>query len=213
MSQEQLRQHLSNPNVQAFLGLLRDTEGTSKGVDPYRVYGGSAKKQLDDLSKVPSFTKWGFNQTDGKKNTSSATGAYQFLGRTWNNLAKQYGFKDFEPETQDMAAVALLIQNGALPHILKGDFDTAVKKSNKTWASLPGSPYAQHTRSNEYVQKSLAKHLGQPVPQYDKKQEDNSPKTTPPVTKSISPTLADNKAKAKTTSLWQRITNLLSRKR
>ena len=47
--------------------------------------------------------------------------------------------------------------------ILKGDFDTAVKKANRTWASLPGSPYAQHTRSNEYVAQSLAKHLGEDV--------------------------------------------------
>lgn len=161
MSKE-LESYLDNKNVQAFLGLIRDTEGTAKGADPYRVYGGSAKNQIKDLSK-PDFKRWGFTQTDGKKNTSSASGAYQFLERTWNGLAKQHGLKDFSPRSQDLGAIALLKQSGALDAILKGDFDTAVKKANRTWASLPGSPYAQHTRSNEYVAQSLAKHLGEDV--------------------------------------------------
>ena len=161
MSKE-LESYLDNKNVQAFLGLIRDTEGTAKGADPYRVYGGSAKNQIKDLSK-PDFKRWGFTQTDGKKNTSSASGAYQFLERTWNGLAKQHGLTDFSPRSQDLGAIALLKQSGALDAILKGDFDTAVKKANRTWASLPGSPYAQHTRSNDYVAQSLAKHLGEDV--------------------------------------------------
>ena len=161
MSKE-LESYLDNKNVQAFLGLIRDTEGTAKGADPYRVYGGSPKNQIKDLSK-PDFKRWGFTQTDGKKNTSTASGAYQFLERTWNGLAKQHGLKDFSPRSQDLGAIALLKQSGALDAILKGDFDTAVKKANRTWASLPGSPYAQHTRSNEYVANSLAKHLGEDV--------------------------------------------------
>ena len=161
MSKE-LESYLDNKNVQAFLGLIRDTEGTAKGADPYRVYGGSTKNQIKDLSK-PDFKRWGFTQTDGKKNTSSASGAYQFLERTWNGLAKQHGLTDFSPRSQDLGAIALLKQSGALDAILKGDFDTAVKKANRTWASLPGSPYAQHTRSNEYVANSLAKHLGEDV--------------------------------------------------
>lgn len=159
---KELESYLDNKNVQAFLGLIRDTEGTAKGADPYRVYGGSAKNQIKDLSK-PDFKRWGFTQTDGKKNTSSASGAYQFLERTWNGLAKQHGLKDFSPRSQDLGAIALLKQSGALDAIIKGDFDTAVKKANRTWASLPGSPYAQHTRSNEYVANSLAKHLGEDV--------------------------------------------------
>lgn len=159
---KELESYLDNKNVQAFLGLIRDTEGTAKGADPYRVYGGSTKNQIKDLSK-PDFKRWGFTQTDGKKNTSSASGAYQFLERTWNGLAKQHGLTDFSPRSQDLGAIALLKQSGALDAILKGDFDTAVKKANRTWASLPGSPYAQHTRSNDYVAQSLAKHLGEDV--------------------------------------------------
>ncbi len=53
----------------------------------HRVYGGSTKNQIKDLSK-PDFKRWGFTQTDGKK-TPRQQGAYQFLERTWNGLAKQ----------------------------------------------------------------------------------------------------------------------------
>ena len=181
----ELEGYLGNKNVQAFLALIRDTEGTSRGADPYRVYGGSHKNQMGDLG-TPNFKKWGFTQTDGKHNSSTASGAYQFLERTWNSLAKQYGLKDFSPHSQDLGAVALLKQSGALDSILEGDFATAVKKANRTWASLPGSPYAQHTRDLAYVNKSLAKHLGEDVDlaKYNMPVEDESPKPTAPVNQS-----------------------------
>lgn len=184
---KQLENYLEDKNVQAFLALIRDTEGTAKGADPYRVYGGSAKNQIKDLSK-PDFKRWGFTQTDGKKNTSSASGAYQFLERTWNGLAKEYGLTDFSPRSQDLGAIALLKQSGALDSIVKGDFDTAVKKANRTWASLPGSPYAQHTRGNDYVAQSLAKHLGEDVDltKYKMPAGAPSPKQEAPTSKTVS---------------------------
>nr|DAW58917.1 MAG TPA: lysozyme [Caudoviricetes sp.] len=184
---KQLENYLEDKNVQAFLALIRDTEGTAKGADPYRVYGGSAKNQIKDLSK-PDFKRWGFTQTDGKKNTSSASGAYQFLERTWNGLAKEHGLTDFSPRSQDLGAIALLKQSGALDSIVKGDFDTAVKKANRIWASLPGSPYAQHTRSNDYVAQSLAKHLGEDVDltKYKMPAGAPSPKQEAPTSKTVS---------------------------
>ena len=184
---KQLENYLEDKNVQAFLALIRDTEGTAKGADPYRVYGGSPKNQIKDLSK-PDFKRWGFTQTDGKKNTSSASGAYQFLERTWNGLAKEYGLTDFSPRSQDLGAIALLKQSGALDAIVKGDFDTAVKKANRTWASLPGSPYAQHTRSNDYVAQSLAKHLDEDVDltKYKMPAGAPSPKQEAPTSKTVS---------------------------
>lgn len=196
----ELEKYLDNKNVQAFLGLIRDTEGTAKGVDPYRVYGGSHKNQMSNLS-APNFKKWGFTQTDGKKNQSTASGAYQFLEKTWNGLAKQYGLKDFSPRSQDLGAIALLKQSGALDAIVKGDFGKAVQKANRTWASLPGSPYAQHTRDMAYVNKSLAKHLGSPVDaaKYDDPVESPKPKA-PVMNKSTSPTPVQKQAEQKLTS-------------
>lgn len=212
MANDNLEQYLDNPNVQAFLGMIRDAEGTSRNNDPYRTrFGGKEDKNLD-LSKYPTFEYKKFKQTDGKTNVSGAVGAYQFITKTWANLAKRYGFTDFTPKTQDMAAVALLQQNGALPLILKGDFEGATKKSNRTWASLPGSPYAQHTRSSEFVQRSIAKHLGSPFEVTTGQTEvaqTEVPKTTPPVTSTSQAPVVQ----AKQPTLWERIKSLFSRKK
>ena len=214
---KQLEQYLENPNVQAFLAMIRDAEGTNQTGNPYQTrFGGKVDENLD-LSKYPTFEYKKFKQTDGKTNVSGAVGAYQFITKTWANLAKQYGFKDFSPKTQDLAAIALLQQNGALPLILEGDFSGATKKSNRTWASLPGSPYAQHTRSSEYVQKSLSKHLGQPVNMgksdvqtTPSEQPQEPPKTTATV-KSTSQTPVATQV-AKKLTLWEKIKSIFNRK-
>lgn len=136
---------LSAPNVQKMLDLIANAEGVQHG---YNTLFGN--ERLSDLSWHPGVKK-GFTQTDGKKNATTAAGRYQFLEDTWNGVAKQLGLKDFSPKNQDIAAVALLAQNGALPSVLKGDFKTAIQKSGTTWASLPSSPYAQPKRSWEEV--------------------------------------------------------------
>lgn len=157
-----LQQYVNNANVNAYLNMLMDAEGTSRHANPYAVAGGG-KVMIQDLSQAGGFPKWGFTQTDGKKNTSSAAGAFQFLNSTYDDLRRQgYEVNDFQPQTQRMAAIALLKQNGALPYIVNGDFDTAIRKSAGTWASLPGSPYAQKTRDMKFVQDSLRKHLNDP---------------------------------------------------
>ena len=157
-----LQQYANNANVNAYLNMLMDAEGTSKHANPYAVAGGG-KVMIQDLSRAGGFPSWGFTQTDGKKNTSSAAGAFQFLNSTYNDLRRQgYEVNDFQPQTQRMAAIALLKQNGALPYIVNGDFNTAIRKSAGTWASLPGSPYAQKTRDMKFVQDSLRKHLNDP---------------------------------------------------
>lgn len=220
---DKLDGYLQNQNVQAFLGLLRDTEGTAKGADPYRVFGGSAKRQIEDLNRTPSFELWGFKQTDGKSNKSSASGAYQFLKSTWRGLQKDYGFSDFTPLTQDRAAVALLIENGALPYILKGDWANAVKKAAPTWASLPGYTYKQHARSQEYVMDSLSKHLGKPIDfaKYEqvapttpklKMPETTKATTTPAVKVTVSTSQATVTNPVKKKTLLQKITSFFRRK-
>ncbi|WP_180146712.1 glycoside hydrolase family 104 protein [Acinetobacter sp. YH12052] len=133
-TRQEIEQHLKNPNVRKMLGVIASAEGVKHGY--HTMFG---NERLSDLSKHPGILKE-FTQTDGKKNKTSAAGRYQFLEPTWNSLAKQLGLKDFSPKSQDIAAVALLAQNGALPHVLKGDIPTAIKKSGGTWASLPSAP-------------------------------------------------------------------------
>ncbi len=129
---------LDNPNVQAFLRMLRHGEGTA-GEDGYRVmFGGGLFDSFADHPRQAITRKLG-----GKPITSTAAGAYQFLSRTWDGLVKQYGFADFAPKNQDLGAVALILGRKALHDVIAGRFEDAVRKCNREWASLPGSPYGQ----------------------------------------------------------------------
>lgn len=129
---------LDNPNVRAFLRMLRHGEGTA-GDDGYRVmFGGGLFDSFADHPRQAITRKLG-----GKPITSTAAGAYQFLSRTWDGLVKQYGFADFAPKNQDLGAVALILGRKALHDVIAGRFEDAVRKCNREWASLPGSPYGQ----------------------------------------------------------------------
>jgi muramidase (phage lysozyme) len=139
---------LQNPNVRAFLRMLRHGEGTSSD-DGYRVmFGGGHLVGLDgqpgtadDFADHPrrAITR----KLGGKPITSTAAGAYQFLSRTWDGLVAQYGFADFSPTNQDLGATALIKGRRALDDVIAGRFEQAVVKCNREWASLPGSPYGQ----------------------------------------------------------------------
>ena len=146
----QLQQALANPNTRKMLDLLSYTEGTMRN-GYFTAFGGG---RLQNLADHPRYSM-GFTQTDGKRNTTSAAGRYQFIKGTWDGLARQYGFRDFGPQSQDLGAVALLAQNGALPYVLKGDWSNAIARSGRTWASLPSSTYAQPTKSWQKVQAFL----------------------------------------------------------
>ena len=74
---------------------------------------------------------------------STAAGRYQFLNRTWNGL----GLPSFNPFNQDIGAVMLMQRRGMITPLLNGDVQTAITNGNAEWASLPGSPYGQGTRS------------------------------------------------------------------
>ncbi|MFL1475216.1 glycoside hydrolase family 104 protein [Acinetobacter baumannii] len=172
---------LKAPNVQKMLNLIANAEGVKHG---YNTLFGN--ERLNDLSWHPNVKKE-FTQTDGKKNVTTAAGRYQFLKDTWDGVAKQLGLKDFSPKNQDIAAVALLAQNGALPSVLKGDFKTAVQKSGSTWASLPSSPYAQPKRSwkdlgiNNPAREQYESKASDIVAAYKQKQKEQEAKAQPKV--------------------------------
>lgn len=127
---------LNDANVQAFLQLIRTGEGT-KGQRGYTtIFGG---QQFHDFADHPRVAV-PFGNT-----TSSAAGAYQILGRTWDEMRDKYDLPDFSPASQDIAAIGLIKRRGALGDVLAGRFASAINKCNKEWASLPNSPYGQPT--------------------------------------------------------------------
>jgi len=73
--------------------------------------------------------------------SSTAAGRYQILKAT----AKMLKMKDFTPESQDLAAIQLVKNAKAYDLVVAGDWEKAILKTNKIWASLPGSPYGQPT--------------------------------------------------------------------
>lgn len=125
----------ANANLNRFLALIRFTEGTDRYPDPYRVlFGGGT---FSDLSKHPN--------TVVKKSgyASTAAGAYQFLKKTYDSL----GMKSMQPAEQDRGAIELIKRRGAYNDVLAGNWKEAIQKCNKEWASFPGSPYGQPTKS------------------------------------------------------------------
>jgi muramidase (phage lysozyme) len=138
----------SEPNIRKFLDMVQKSEG-SKGYD----YGFNNTK-LDSLDKHPGIST-GFTETDGKKNTTTAAGKYQFIEKTWNGLKDKLGLTSFKGPEQEAAAVELLRERGALDAVRAGDWSTALAKTGPEWASLPTSPYKQAKRSLDFVYDAL----------------------------------------------------------
>lgn len=133
-----LDQALHDANVQAFLRVIRAGEGTSDDEGYRRMFGGSLFFGYDDHPRqAHTAGRW----------TSTAAGAYQFLSSTWDECARELKLTDFSPASQDLAAVYLIRRRGALDDVLASRVEQAIAKCAREWASLPGSPYGQPTRS------------------------------------------------------------------
>lgn len=138
-------------NVRTFLALLMHTEGTDRYSNPYivRYSGKLVEPNQPHDGKAITAGAW----------TSTAIGAYQFLFRTWKGL---HGGANppMTPRAQDLAAIKLIKQAGAYNDIIAGRWEEAIKKTNRIWASLPGSPYGQPTYAMLKVMNFIKKHGG-----------------------------------------------------
>lgn len=147
----------NDPNIQTMLNLLSRTEGTHGATNPYAVYGGKVSNQLSSLALHPGQAgAWQFKWNNGKQDKSTASGRYQIIEATWNDVAKKYGLSDFSPINQDLAAIALMKEKGAIQDIKNGNFHAAARKLGSTWASLPTSTHDQAKRSPAEFNKMLA---------------------------------------------------------
>lgn len=94
---------------------------------------------------------------------SNAAGRYQQMLRWWPDYKKLLKLPDFSPQSQDRIAVQLIKEQGALADVERGDVEAFCKKCCDIWASLPGSPYRQPTKSLEVVKAKFAEHGGTPL--------------------------------------------------
>lgn len=150
MTKDQLSIALTHPNVVAFLQTIRHCEGTATP-DGYRYMFGSTPAHPNLIPNYMDHPRKFFDYTDhtGKHLRTSAAGAYQFVVGTWDNLKTRLSLPDFSPHSQDLAALELIAEQGALQDIESGHFDLAINKVRHIWASLPGS-------NNNQPEKSIA---------------------------------------------------------
>lgn len=137
-----------SPNMAAFLTVIRKAEGTDTA-NGYRYLFGSTptnEKLFTSFADHPrKYAK--FTDLSGATKNTSAAGAYQFISTTWDRIKNKLGLPDFSPQSQDLAAIELIKENGAYNDVEAGNLEAAVSKLRKVWASLPGSNVNQPTRS------------------------------------------------------------------
>lgn len=137
-NQSRVNQSLvDHPNVRAMLRVIRQGESSQDDDIAYRmIVGGGRFSSFADHPRV--FGKCWIDRKTGKRQCSSAAGAYQIVKTTWDEVRPAMGLKDFSPRSQDIAALGRIAYRGALPAVLAGDVDTAVRKLRAEWTSLPG---------------------------------------------------------------------------
>jgi muramidase (phage lysozyme) len=150
---------IEEARIRAFLRMLKIGEGTI-GLEGYEhLFGGESfiKDYGKTFADHPRLLMEKTVKKTGQVISSTAAGAYQVMRYVWDDpgiikLREEHGITDFTPAMQDRYCVVILkYRRDALPEIMRGDIKSAIKKCNKEWASLPGSPYGQPTVKLEDV--------------------------------------------------------------
>ena len=152
-----------NTNRQAFLDMLAVSEGTStspatqcNGYDVIVTGADRVPEVFTDFSEHPFANGRKSKAINSKGLTSNASGRYQFMLRDWRHYRDQLALPDFGPQSQDLWAIQLIRERGALPLIDIGQFDLAVERVRNLWASLPGAGYNQPEHSIEKLRKAYS---------------------------------------------------------
>lgn len=143
-------------NVCAFLDMIAWSEGTSISPDTQNdgydviVRGVTATPRIFlDYSKHP-----GLSVIVRFKPLlqSTAAGRYQVLERYAKAYIRSLKLPDFGPLSQDLIALQLIRECGALQVIQRGDFKRGVFLCRSRWASLSGAGYGQPEHPIEKLQ-------------------------------------------------------------
>jgi len=126
------KQDLS-PEVKAFLDTLAWSLGRLSA-NGYKLKLDG--EEFDSFNDHPRSRVCGEFYGNGDVCADSA-GRYHIVSRTWDPLARRLGLRDFSPESQDMAAVELLRERGALNELESGNFESAIYKISGLWVTVP----------------------------------------------------------------------------
>ncbi len=128
-----------HPKIKAMLEVLAFTEGTGNNYGKvvngtvissphFPALVGKKNVSVTDFSQHPDILV----RVNSSIN-STAAGRYQFLKGTWDGL----GMPDFQPKSQDIAAVKLMKRRKMIEPLLSDDLHEAVFRGAPEWASLP----------------------------------------------------------------------------
>lgn len=139
-------------NARDYLNMLAASEGTaSRGDRGYNVmFRGDL---VNDYSRHPNMVHT-YIDKNGKQGKSTAAGRYQFLYKTYEEMAKKLGITDFSPESQDKVAIALMLEKG-VDFDDGADFGANLRKINNVWTSLAGSSLGAQYHSTRSFQQNL----------------------------------------------------------
>lgn len=144
---------VAEPNVRAFLSMIRRAEHGRDDPDVYYTsFGNQHFLELDTHPAIRTYGEW---LRPGVQDFTTAAGAYQITHTTWKRLAAKLGLTGFDQFTQDVMAVELVREAGALRAVRAGRLSDALAMVAPIWASLPGAPYpTQKQRSLDYVRQA-----------------------------------------------------------
>ncbi len=134
--------------LKAFLDLIAWSEGTDDGRQKTNdhgydvIVGGELFSGYKDHPRVKVWL-------EKLKVYSTAAGRYQVLARYFDVYKKQLLLNDFSPACQDLIAIQMIKECGAINDIETGDIRAALKKCKSRWASLPAAGYGQHEHSEQ----------------------------------------------------------------
>jgi muramidase (phage lysozyme) len=131
---------ISSKPTRAVLSVIAHAEGT-----------GSSYNFIFSYRKFSSYADHPRQVVCSGGYCSDAAGRYQFLSTSWDETRRGLGIKDFTPDSQDKGAVQRMQSfRGVREHssvLSRPAFERMIYKLNREWASLPGSPYGQPTKS------------------------------------------------------------------
>lgn len=144
-ARRQMYELRKEPAIRAALDMLAHAEVGDLGPGGYQRAYGRPSSYLVSLEKHPATVVCSY--LGGKRVCATAAGRYQFLKRTWDVEIAELGLRDFSPLSQDLAAIHQLVKVGAIDDIRRQNLAGFFDKACIVWATLPGSPYGQPTKS------------------------------------------------------------------
>lgn len=125
---QSLSEILTMEPVREFMSMLRKLQTNNDG-NPY--YKSQGKRRLPKKLEAVNGETW---------LEDAEYGAYQLTGQQWRTARADLGLDGFTEENQDLAALNLLVDNGAVTSLASDDLPTAIDLAGEVFPKLRTNP-------------------------------------------------------------------------